>query len=582
MKGDIFDPSILAAGRYYMDDGHYGYVQVPSDYKAALNFDNDVYNGVLYELDANFDASKYAITDIAMFDDFIKSAYFVGEDSSKKVPNITGDMYVHNTTGIAETDIRNYYNVHYPQLNITFKTVNKSNSMKFIVPDLDDNDKYLGTYNYVPLKNGSLEKSIQKRSDLTFANPYITYNPKEAKANYDFIAWSSSLDVNDVNSYIGHDTWSDEDNAAAWEAYLKKIQDEAAAATAAGGTPEIDYTIYALFTKHKYEISFWNGPDQMIISVPVLYGECLANWMPDIMPIHPNEDSLPIDKSYRFLGFSRNDKNMVVSKESDAQLVDYTMLFSVTDYRFYAVYMEVDVHSTPTDESFFTAIEDSWVDEVDGSYNIEGYRLTLAPGKTLSGKVTLPTQYHERPVISVGGFSSQGITHIFWEGGDNPNLRRVASNCFQANPMVFFEFTTGLRELGNDSFASTTLGAEAFELLGESPLYAIRERALSISRPAWNRLEKLQIRGTVEIIEAQAIMLMVFSDKAVGLLQIGSKDEPSRLQKCGESLDRPGIRPSTTSYSSFFETMTVYRKSGVFQNDKFFVICVGNRSDVLV
>ena len=582
VKGDIFNAETFAAGRYYMDDGHYGYIQLPSDYKAALSFDNDVHNGVLYELDADFNADDYIITDISMFDNMIQSAYFIGEDSSQKVPNITGDMYVHNATGIPETDIRNYYNVHYPQLNITFNTVNKSNSMEFIVPDLDDSGRYLGTYNYVPLQNGSLEKSVQKRNDLKFTNPYTTYNPTEAKPNYDFIAWSSSLDVNDVSSYIGQYGMSDAENEAAWEAYLKKIKDEADAATAAGQTPEIDYTIYALFTKHSYEVSFWNGPDEMLISVPVLYGECLANYMPNLMPIHPEEGKLPINKSYRFLGFSRNDKNMVVTKESDAQLVDYSMMFSVTDYRLFAVYMEVDVHDAVTDLSFFTSIDDSWDDAGDGNYSIKGCRLQLVPGKQLSGKVTLPNTFNGKPVISVGNFSSQGITHVFWEGGDNPNLRLIASNCFQANPMVFFEFTTGLRELGNDSFASTVLGVEAFELLGETPLYAIRERALAISRPAWSRLEKLQIRGTVEIIEAQAIMLMVFSDKAIGLLQIGSKDEPSRLQKCGESLDRPGIRPSTTSYPSFFEEMVVYRKSGVFQNDKFFVICVGSRSDSLV
>lgn len=583
VKGDVFDAEVLAAGRYYLDDGHYGYSQVPSNYEAALNFDNDIANGVLYELSEDFNENTYLIKDLDMFKAFLASTYFVGTDGVNKNPNITGDMYVHNSSAEDEVYIRDTLNAKFPKLNITFKTVTKSNSMKFIVPDLDDEtNDYLGTYSYVPLANGSAEKSVQKRKDLDFVNPYITYNPKEAKANYDFIAWSTSLDVNNTAAYIGSNASSAEENAIAWANYITSIKEAAAAATEAGKTPDIDYTIYALFKKHEYISYFYNGADIELIQVPVMYGECLANYMPELMPVHPNESSLDINKSYRFLGFSRNDQNMVVDKESDAQLVDFSMLFSVTDYKFYAVYMEVDVHEAVSDLSFFTAVDDSWEDAVDGSYNISGCRLSLAPGKTLSGKVTLPNTFNGLPVVSVGGFSSQGITHIFWEGGDNPNLRRVAANCFQANPMVFFEFTTGLRELGNDSFASAPLGVEAFELLGETPLYAIRERALSISRPAWDRLEKLQIRGTVEIIEAQAIMLMVFSDKAVGLLQIGSKDEPSRLQKCGESLDRPGIRPSTTSYSSFFETMTVYRKSGVFQNDKFFVICVGNRSDVLV
>ena len=63
-------------------------------------------------MDENFNEDEYLIKDIDMFDQFIKSSYFVGTDGTNKVPNITGDMYVHNNTGIDEVEIRNYFNTN--------------------------------------------------------------------------------------------------------------------------------------------------------------------------------------------------------------------------------------------------------------------------------------------------------------------------------------------------------------------------------------------------------------------------------------------------------------------------------------
>lgn len=572
VKGDIFDPAVLEAGRYYIDDDHYGYTQLPKDYKAALNFDNDIANGVLYELDADFDEETYAITDIAMFDEFIKSNYFVGTDGTNKVPNITGDMYVHNTTPVTETEIRNYYNVNYPKLNITFKSVDKSNSMKFIVPDLDDNDKYLGTYSYVPLKNGSLEKSIQKRSDLDFDNPYTTYNPKEAKANYDFIAWSSSLDVSDTDSYIGGASLTEDENSAAWKAYLDKIKADAEAAVEAGEEPEIDYTIYALFTKHRYEISFWNGPDIQITTVPVLYGECLADHMPDLMPIHPEEDKLDVYKAYRFLGFSRNDKNMVVTKESDAQLVDYTMLFSVTDYRFYAVYMEVDVHDSTTDLNLFEFTKESYTDTQDSAYNVPAGYVITPKSNSIGGKVTLPLTYQgpgdatPLPVIGVGGFANSGVTHVFWhdKNGDNPNLRLIRSSAFQGTGIQFFEFTSKLRSIGQSAFYARSMITDerCVALLGEAPILYIGSDAFN-SAFGFTKIAVFKLRGTIQTIESHAFLFQKGSNGTIGILQIGSPEEPSILQMCGDS-SYAGIRPSDKNYSSYFTTCQVYKKAGVF------------------
>jgi hypothetical protein len=596
VKGDAYDENAMKAGRYYIDNDHYGYTQLDDSYQVALNYDNDIANGVLYLLDADFNEDTYPIKDIDMLKAFIQSNYFIGTDGKTKVPELAGEMYVHNATAEAETYIRDTLNVEYPNLNITFKTVTKSNSMKFIVPDLEDGtNRYLGTYSYVPLRNGSKEKSVQKKSTLDFGNPYILYNPKEAKQNYDFLAWSSSLNVDDEDAYIGRDGWSDDDNNNAWKEYIAKIKKDAEDAEAAGETSEIDYTVYALFKKHNYISYFYNG-DQEIAQAPVMYGECLQGNVPHLMPVHPQENELDTYKTYRFLGFSRNDKTMVVKKESEAQLVDFSMLFSVTDYKFYAVYIEADVHDKVSDLSLFSSTTSTWKDSGDSKYNITGCSLCPAEGKVLSGKLTLPKTFNGLPVVAVHGFAStrenpHEITHVFWEGGNNPNLRMIGTSAFQSNDKLeFFEFTTDLRYLSQDAFSGAMLKEDSLTLLGTSPIHTIAAGALSLY-VRFPRMEILKLRGTIEEIDGRGIMFRpdttIVPDQGYddfrpfGLLQIGTQEEPSRLRRCGASGD-PGIKASNSSYAHFFEKLNIYQKSGVFQDSNVFINNYGTRSDVIV
>ena len=576
VKGDLYDEAAMTAGRYFIDNDHYGYTQLDSSYEVALHFDNDITNGALYILDEDFNENSYLIKDITMLEAFIDSNYFIGTDGINKVPDISGDMYVHNTSPVEETYIRNTLNVKYPNLNLTFKAVTPSNSMKFIVPDLEDEtNRYLGTYTYVPLKDGSKEKSVQKRTDLKFENPYKKYNPSEAKQNYDFIAWSAGYSIGgeaEQTEYIGRANWSEEDNQKAWDAFIKKIED---AAAAAGDDAEINYVIYALFEKHKYICDFYNGPDLHLTSIPVTYGECLKDYMPDLMPIHPEENKLDVYKAYRFLGFSRNDKNMVVTKESDAQLVDYSMLFSVTDYKFYAVYMVVDVHETTTDLSLFNFIKDSYTDNQDSAYNVSSGYIVTPKSNSIGGKITLPLTYQgpndatPLPVIGVGGFAQSGVTHVFWadKEGDNPNLRLIQSNAFQMTGIQFFEFTSKLRSIGQSAFyaRSGIVDERCVTLLGEAPILYIGADAFN-SAFGFKNLALFKLRGTVQTIETHAFLFQEGANGTIGTLQIGSPEEPSILQMCG-SAAYAGIRPSDKNYTSYFSNCLVYKKAGVFNED---------------
>ena len=570
LDGDEFDEDIFNAGRYYLDDGHYGYTQLTSEnYVASSRFSKDLTNGLLYVLDEDFDEDEYMIKSYELLETLIDSTAFTNLDGSK-APNITGDVYICNTedTAIDETKVRSKFNKEYPELNITFKHVNKCFSMKFVIPDFkeDDTMEYLGTYQYAPLRDGSLEKSIQKSTALDFSNPYTLYNPEASKANYDFIAWSYDSDIKNTAAYIGHNDNMKEHpemNQRAWEDYIASIQPEEGAENV-----PLDYTIYALFKKCEYLVTFYNGTTE-VGSVPVVYGECLAPHMPSIIPAHPEESKLDIFEAYKFLGFSRSDKNMVVKSESEAQLVNYEQLFSVTNYKFYAVYMKVDVHTAPTDLKYFTFADDVYEDPVDSKYNISGLTIKPAPGIILSGKVTLPVEHDGKKIIAAEGFGSSQITHVFWndKDGDNPSFRRFYSGAFQNSSVEFFEFPSQLRIVGSSAFVTGFNGKKMTDkrnaqLLGECPLVRVDSDAFN-NKFAFSNLDVFKLRGTLEEIGSLGFMFASTGNGGIQLLQIGSSDEPSRLRFCGSTAS-PGIKTVDPRHNAYFTKCQIFAKTGAF------------------
>ena len=579
VDGDEYDENIFKAGRYYLDDGHYSYIQLTAEnYSISANFAKDLANGLLYVLDEDFDEEAYLIKSKDLLEALRTESGFTNLDGTK-APNITGDVYICNSADdpMDEIDIRTKFNVDYPELNITFKHVDKSYSMKFVIPDFnEDTMEYLGTYQYAPLRNGSLEKSIQKNDEIDFGNPYELYNPEASKDNYDFIAWSYDSDPKKTECYIGsaeNIKTNPDANKEAWKAYIDSIQ------PVEGQETPLDYTIYALFKKHQYKVEFFKpGESEPFQTEYVTYGECLADHLPNLMPIHPQENQLDAEEAYRFLGFSRNDRISVVEKETDVQLADYSKLFSVTDYKFYAIYKKVDVHETATDLKYFTWDKYEWIDPVDSRYNISSSEgIVLSPKTTddsgapivLSGKVTLPTMIDGKKVVAINGFNKHNVTHLFWrdDNGDNPYLRTIRANCFQSKGIQYFEFTSGLRRIETAAFQGGPSSYKisdprVFELLGESPLIELEGNAMS-NAANFEYLPVLKLRGTVRNIGRFALMFSIYKDNAIGLLQIGSPEEPSELQVCGEP-SREGILCSDDSYKKFFSKAVIYKKTGVF------------------
>ena len=193
MKGDHYDESKV----YKRDNGHYGF----TDYQYNITtFDLDVANGEIYVLDENYDpANDNVIVDLSMLEAFINEALLTGVGESSNTPELSGIMYVNNTEPVQELYIKNTIIANFPKLNIFFANVEKAISGKFILPDFDDDGRYLGTYSYVSDGKSENTKSIQKIAKTEwFTNPYTTYKPE--KPNYDFLGWSASLSQDDLIS----------------------------------------------------------------------------------------------------------------------------------------------------------------------------------------------------------------------------------------------------------------------------------------------------------------------------------------------------------------------------------------------
>ena len=246
--------------------------------------------------------------------------------------------------------------------------------------------------------------------------------------------------------------------------------------------------------------------------------------------------------------------------------------------------MKVNVHDAPTNLSFFNFTRDSYIDNADSSYNISGY-VVSPKSSNINGKITLPLTYQGEgdssplPVIGVDGFRGSGVTHVFWNSpdGDNPNLRSIHSNAFQSTGIEFFEFTSKLRFIGQSAFYARSMITDerCINLLGESPILYIGTDAFN-SAFGFTNIALFKLRGTIQTIEAHAFLFSTGVNGAVGVLQIGSQEEPSVLQVCGllniledgNKSTKAGIRPANKDeYTAYFTTCQVYKKTGVFNDE---------------
>ena len=443
------------SGKYYMDDGHYGFV--PYSYNRNT-FEAQVLSGEIYKLDTDIsDAVINQIADVDMFAQMITNSHYTAGVS--QVPNITGIIYVKNTNPIDELYIKNTLVKNYPQLKFFFANVTKCYSAKFVLPNED------GSYSYVKFQDENItELTVQKISaNQWFENPYNLYLAE--KDNYDFHGWSTTPDDSGLIS------------SENWVSAKESVFD----------SNKKDYVFYAVFTLHKYRMSFYVG-QELVKTMDIPFGSVLSD--PQLLPSY-TDAALGLTEVYKHLGWTQNERIKIVERVNQANLVDFTKMLSVQDYNFYAVFKKQSVYDEVTNLDYFSFTPYNYIETDlfafgDNQYDIKeayplyaGWDIGIKEGVSLKGKITLPTYYQGKPVLKINatfgsttntgayGFNKglgKEITHIFWkESANEPYmLRTIGQYAFsgtatEQTSLTYFEMPPSVRVIESSAFVQSSI-----------------------------------------------------------------------------------------------------------------------------
>ena len=532
LEGDTYNAA--EASKYYIDNGHYGFAQYSYN---RDTFEAQVLSGEIYKLNTDIPTDTInQITNVDMLAQMITNRHYTA--GSVSVPNITGIIYVNNNTPIDELYVKNTLVKNYPQLKFFFANVNQCYSAKFVLPT--DN----GGYTYVKFQDENItELTVQKISaDQWFENPYTLY--KAEKDNYDFHGWSTTLDNSGL---ISSKDWASAKNSVFNE-------------------NQKDYVFYAIFTLHEYQMSFYVG-DELILTKNVPFGSILSD--PNYMASFVDEN-LELTQVYKHLGWTQNEKIKIVERENQANLVDFSKMLSVQDYRFYAVFKKQSVYDEPTNLEYFTFTNATYSESLsslssviptnaslngvlDEKYNVtNGVIINIAPYVHLTGKISLPTYSPDgKPVIALGRTFSmvrqstwpmntvggKDISHIFWyktEGKDSM-LRYIDNNTFIGEvgqtetgvKLQYIELPDSLRIIGKQAFFwINSLDVNLLKL--PSNLISIGDQSFQRAFSAASG-DVFSIPSSVTAIADRAFV----SFPAVNVFRFGSSDRPSNLINLG-------------------------------------------------
>ena len=494
---------------YFVDNGHFGLRAITNE--DIEIFGKKVLNGEVYKKNTsipedtiNLITDVDMLTKMAVTDSAIEGSKFLSA-AGAAIPNISGIIYVNNATAISEATIRDL-SIAYPNLTLFFNSVTPIPSARFILPDLDDKTgAYLGTYSYVPFADGREGLSVQKIASGWFENPYDLYLPK--KPNYDFYGWSTTTDLTGL---IKDEDWDNQ-------------------ALEAGKN---DYTFYAIFTIHSYHIEYFVGKNR-ILEEYIPYGEMLKD--PGLVPSH-TDDALADEEKYRFLGYTQNENQLVVTSESAAKTLKLDTLMSVQDYKFYATFIKESVYNTPLSNDYFEFTEKNNADVSDGYY--------IAPkaGVQFSGKITLPSEYNGKPIVGISNFNKQTeLTHVYWHG--TPKLEIVNNNCFSPasgnnlKKLEVVQLPTTLKFVGQYAFRGCS-SLKPIDLSQYKNLLRIEAFGFSGSMKYNGEYPHFKLPGNLIYVGNSGLAYLAMP---VALMSFGGPGDPSQLT---------GLGTTATAYNS--------------------------------
>ena len=537
----VTDPDLgfSATAKYFKDNGHFGLEPYGEDEYNATNWKQYINNGMIYEYTPEavngitLEGEKVTnIVDASLFTELVNNVHYLSTaEANNEVPNITGYVYINNDTEMDEGEIQEKLASKFPNLTFFFNKVDKGYAARFVIME-DGVETLIGTDKISKAEVASkFFTNPFDRTESAFSSSRIN----ALRPTKDFLGWSTTNDRNGlVETY----------DAVAGGLGIAEKHDWAKQKLTAD---KYDYTFYAVFEDHYWDISFYvveNGgsltpitkkgynSDGQSIDVSVNYkavhGSILTD--PNIIPTRSDEATLGLEKRYRFLGYTRKIVgNNVYSSANAVSVVNFSKLVATANMSFYAAFVEESVYDNITDLKYFN-ISEVTRDEVDG------YRISLKSEYRLgfNGKVTLPTTYQDKPVLVIGGFGSSEdnqaapITHVFFKG--TPQVKEIAENAFyNCNKLVYFQYPDSLTTLGSACFRSCSK-LQTFKL--NKGLKVIKDWALNGVFDPSSEPYQLYIPGSVTTIETYGITYL--QCKCSEIIIGGPNGESSQLTSVGE------------------------------------------------
>lgn len=566
---------------YTLSNGAYSPITVTSSNFASLvtaglyafnrkQFNADILSGILY-CDEGFggraddDSFSDLITKVnedavTMLTQFVTSDKFTSANGTGN-PNITGIIYINNTSTVYGEDQIVALQTNYPNLTFFFKNVNKAYSAKFVIFNPDD---YSETY--VKWLNGSTSPSVQKiqtySDSVYFDNPFNLYEP--LKTHYDFKGWS--LDNRNPYDAEGNLLSSVITSSDAWSG--QTLQQD-----------KYDYTYYAIFEIHPYVLTFYDDVGGDFAEVKVPYGEVAQ--APDALP-YKDDSQLGLYETYDFKGWSSS---------MGGELVDLSTITVTSDEEFYAIFEKIDNVKKVVHYDWFEAVDyeynESQFDFMKSTYTANGVMLqpkgySLGTPLKLKGKITIPRKVDGMDVIAITGFTGNDgheVTHVFMEDDESDTrapLLMVGARAFQATTTLkYFDFAnSSVRLVNTYGFQRTALDMSLVSL-ADAPIRGVNGFAFNQGFTA-STPTTLYIPSSVIYVGNSAFQ---FGQMPAGSnLQIGTPDDMSILD-LSTSLNKNNYGKFVQNDGYLFTNVDFY--SAVYDTDAWDTVLYESGTDIV-
>lgn len=402
-EGAVYDAEKADAYRYANNDFTFSSYSFTNEADWNLH----VANGRIYE----YIGSEIELaTNLSLLDKLIENSCFVEnyeqglDNETMKKPYISGEFYINNTEEISETDITNYYNVHFPDLKIKVANIKPSNRIRF-----------------VQRHEPTMGKTEKELSVLRFDDG--DYNP-------------TKIIVPNIPQIIHYDSsniWEYEENGE-----IKEVKTENLASIINNFASKNEFTFYTKYVRHPYKMTFHYDDSEQPYVKDVLYNDYIG--IPTEIFPYKDASALPLKETYRF--------EYYVAKEGSSTKADLENIKATRDMEFWAYFKPVSVYENIIDPGYI------YVNNYNSMVTGERMPSTLNNGRAiLKGKITLPKGATSLNTAILQGATN--ITHVFFEDIDNSMLQEigifVCQGCYS---LQYFEIPKTVQTLGAQAFAN--------------------------------------------------------------------------------------------------------------------------------